>query len=114
MTSRVPQGSVLGPLLFVAYVHDIWRNIESKIRLSADYGIIYRKILNIKEVEKLQTDLDRLGDWAEGNEIKINPNKSKTLSFAKARVKDPLNFPLEAKRFLKLAVANIWESYEVI
>jgi len=49
--------------LFLAYVNDIWRNIESKIRLFLDDCIIYRKILNIKDVEKLQTDLDRLGDW---------------------------------------------------
>jgi hypothetical protein len=56
--------------------------------------IIYRKILNIKVVEKLQTDLDRLGDWVEGNEMKINPNKSKALSFTRAQVKDPLNYSL--------------------
>jgi len=62
VTSGVPQGSVLGPLLFLAYVNDIWRNIESKIRLVADYCIIYRKKLNIKDVEKSQTDLDILGD----------------------------------------------------
>ena len=92
VTSGVPQGSVLGPLLFLAYVNDIWRNIESKIRLVADDRIIYRRILNIKGVEKLRTDLDRLGDWAEGSEMKINPNKSKTLSFTRARVEDPLNY----------------------
>ena len=40
MTSGVPQGSVLGPLLFLVYVSDIWRNIESKIRLFADDCII--------------------------------------------------------------------------
>ena len=62
-----------------------------KIRLFAVDNINYRKILNIKDVEKLQTDLDILGDWAEENEMKINPNKSKELSFTRARVKKPLN-----------------------
>jgi len=82
--SGVPQGSILGPLLFLTYINDIWRNIKSKIILFADDCIIYRKILNIKDVEKLQKDLDRLGDWAEKNEMKINPNKSKALSFTRA------------------------------
>ena len=67
---------------------------KSKIRLFADDCLIYRKILNIKDVEKLQTDLDILGDWAERNEMKINPNKIKALSFTKARVKDPLSYSL--------------------
>jgi len=94
VTSDVPHGSVLGPLLFLAYVNDIWRDIESKIRLFADDCIIYRKMLNIKDVEKLQADLDILGDWAEENEMKINPNKSKVLNFTRARVKEPLNYSL--------------------
>ena len=98
MTSGVPQGSVLGPLLFLAYVNDIWRDIESKFRLFADDCIIYRNILNIKDVEKLQKDLDRLGDWVEENEMKINPNKSKTLNFTRARVKDPLNYSLGGQK----------------
>ena len=46
VTSGVPQGSVLGPLLFLAYVNDISTNIETKIRLFADDCIVYRKILN--------------------------------------------------------------------
>ena len=70
-------------------------NIKSKIRLFADNCIIYRKILNIEDVEKLQTDLDRLGEWAEVNEmIKKTPNKSKALSFTRARMKDPLHYSL--------------------
>ena len=43
VTSGVPQGSVLGPLLFLAYVNDIWRNTGSTIRLFADDCIIYKK-----------------------------------------------------------------------
>ena len=42
--SGVPQGSVLGPLLFLAYENVIWRNMESTIRLFADDCVIYRKL----------------------------------------------------------------------
>jgi hypothetical protein len=84
--------SYLGPLLFLAYVNDIWRDLNKK--LFADDCIIYRKILNVKDVEQLQTDLDSLGVWVERNEMKINPNKSKALSFTRARVKDPPNYSL--------------------
>jgi hypothetical protein len=42
-TSGVPQEGVLGPLLFLAYVNNIWRNIESTIRLFADDCVIYKK-----------------------------------------------------------------------
>jgi hypothetical protein len=52
----VPQGSVLGPLLFLAYVNDIWRNTESNIRLFADDCIIYRKINDSSDIDKLQKD----------------------------------------------------------
>ena len=52
VTSGVPQGSVLGPLLFLAYVNDIWRNIESNIRLFADDCIIYRKIMDSSDIDR--------------------------------------------------------------
>jgi len=92
--SGVPQGSVLGPLLFLAYVNDIWRNIESPIGLFADDCVIYRKIINNADMEKLQKDLKRLGEWAVENSMKINPSKSKPIRFTRARVKDPPNYSL--------------------
>jgi hypothetical protein len=58
-------------------------------------------IFILSDVEKLQADLDRLGDWAVENEMKINPNKSKALSFTKARVKDPLNYSLRDRNILE-------------
>jgi hypothetical protein len=75
VTSGVLQGSVLGPLLFLVYVNDIWRNIDSSIRLFADDCIIYRKIINKNDIEKLQKDLDTLGEWAVEKGMKINPGK---------------------------------------
>ena len=70
VTSGVPQGSVLGPLLFLAYVNDIWRNIESTIRLFVDDCVSYRKVRNNEDMEKLQKDMDRLGEWAVENAMK--------------------------------------------
>ena len=43
-----------------------------------------------QDIEKMQMDLDRLGEWAVENEMKINPGKSKAVSFTRARVKDSL------------------------
>ena len=80
--------SALGPLLLLAYVNDIWRNSESNIRLLADDCIIYRKIMDSIDIDKLQTDLNRLGEWAVENEMKINPGKIKAVSFTKAKVKE--------------------------
>jgi len=88
----VQQGSVLGPLIFVAYVNDIWRNNKSNIRLLADDCRIYRKITDSSDIDKLQTDLNRLGEWAVENEMRINPDKSKAVSFTKARVKERIRY----------------------
>ena len=101
VTSGVPQESVLGPLLFLAYVNDIWRNTESTIRLFADDCIIYKKIINNKNIEKLQKDLDRLGEWAAENAMKINPSKCKAVCFMRTQVKGPQNYMLGAQLILE-------------
>jgi hypothetical protein len=94
VTSGVPQQRVLGRLLFLAYVNDIGKNIESNIRLFADDCVIYRKISTNEDIMTLQRDVDRLGEWAIDNAMKINPSKSKALCFTRARVKDPLKYSL--------------------
>jgi hypothetical protein len=86
ITSHSSLITTQNPFHGVITEYDCKRYLEGhwiKNWLFADDCIIYRKILNIKDVEKLQTDLDRLGDWAEGNEMKINPNKSKAINFTR-------------------------------
>jgi len=71
--STIPQGRVLSPLLFLAYANDIWRNNESNTGLFADDYIVYRKITDSSDTDKLQTNLYRLGEWVVENEMKIIP-----------------------------------------
>ena len=64
VVSGVPQGTVLGPLLFSLHIHDIIADIESEIRLFADDCVCYREIKDKEDTLKLQRDIDRLGNWA--------------------------------------------------
>ena len=62
--SGVPQGTVLGPLLFCKNINDIMSDIESEIRLFADDCVCFREIKDIEDTLKLQKDIDRLDIWA--------------------------------------------------
>ena len=87
------------------HVNDIWRSIDSNIRLLADDCIIYREITNKNDIEKLQSFWTPWGNWAVENGMKINLGESKVIRFTRARVKNPL----VTKKFWKEAVVNIWE-----
>jgi len=75
INSGVPQGSVLRPLLLLVVVSDMWRNMDSNVRIFADNFIIYRKITHKIDIENLQKDLDTLVEWAVVNGVKINPRE---------------------------------------
>ena len=63
--SGVPQGTVLGPLLFSLYINDISSDIESEVRLFADDCVCYREIKDEEDTIKPKRDIDRLGSGYE-------------------------------------------------
>ena len=82
--SGVPQGSILGPLLFVLFINYIFFNIDenSSIGLYADDTKLWRKITTSADCDILQRDIDTLNTWCIRNKMKFNTDKCKVLTVA--------------------------------
>ena len=79
VSSGVPQGSVLGPLLFLIFINDIDDGINSEILKFADDTKLYRKVNNTDDSVLLQSDLDKLVDWSQRWQMSFNVSKCKVL-----------------------------------
>lgn len=77
----VPQGSVLGPLLFLVYINDIVINIESTIKLFADDTSTSLSMENpVMQADILNSDLDKINTWASVWKVKFNESKTEQLN----------------------------------
>ena len=84
INSAVPQGSVLGPLLFLIYINDITDGIESDIFLFADDTSIFRSGNDNKQLANgINSDLNKITLWARKWKITINPTKTVAMLFSK-------------------------------
>ena len=90
VVSGVPQGSVLGPILFLVHINDIINAASSNIRLFADDCVCYRVIENVNDCSLLQKDIHNLGLWAKTWGMRFQPSKCNIITFA--RKKNPVNF----------------------
>lgn len=85
--SGVPQGSVLGPSLFLYYINDMPDNISSTVRLFADDTIAYLTVSS--ESNSLQDDLNKLATWEEKWMMQFHPDKCVVLPITKK--KEPIH-----------------------
>ena len=78
INSGVPQGSVLGPLLFLIYINDLPDGIISMCKIFADDTSLFSKVLDInKSVTELNTDLEKISQWAYQWKMQFNPDPNK-------------------------------------
>ena len=79
VTSGVPQGSVLGHLLFLLYINDMPQKVDSISGFFADDTLLYRKMLTIHDSQILQDDIDKLQQWEKDWKMSFNPSKCEVI-----------------------------------
>ena len=83
----IPQGSVLGPLLFLLYINDLLKNIQSAVKLhvTADDKTVYLTVSGLQDSQVLQSDLDSLQCWEQTWAMEFNPSKCQVLHITGSR-----------------------------
>lgn len=98
IAAGVPQGSILGPLLFIFYISDMPKSPHTNMSIFADDTAIYSSQLNLKEsTTKLQEHLMILENYFHQWKIKINANKSEHIDFTRKRRIKPDEHPIQLK-----------------
>jgi len=89
VVSGIPQGSVLGPLLFIIYINDMIEVCQngSEVYLYADDSKIFRYIKDEKDAISLQNDLCFIVEWINRNILKLNIDKCKVISYGRVTCK---------------------------
>jgi ribonucleases P/MRP protein subunit RPP40 len=106
--SGVPQGSVLGPLLFLLYINDLPESILSSLRLFADDGLLSKVITSASDAIVLQNDLKSCESWAEKWLLKYNVGKCETMRITRKRL------PIVTDYLLNSQVLNVTEQYKYL
>ena len=83
VTSGIPQGSVLGPLLFVIYINDLPRGLSTVAKMFADDTKVYVRSDTVDGAKQLQQDIDKLQEWTDKWLLRFHPDKCCVLKIGK-------------------------------
>ena len=85
VTSGVPQGSVLAPIMFQIYVNDIHEGLSSYINLFADDAKLLRGIRNQADCIELQRDIDKINEWSKKWKLDFNARKCHVMEIGRSK-----------------------------
>ena len=92
VTSGVPQGTILAPLLFLCYINDLPELVSCCCRLYADDVLLYKVIRSDEDYASLQSDLNVLQKWADDWQMRFNALKCQHISFCSKQVQINFNY----------------------
>lgn len=104
--SGVPQGTVLGPLLFLIYINDLPECVSSMCSLFADDCLVYRKIKSERDIEILQNDLTSLELWASKWLMTFNTDKCEFIQISLKPIPPPNSYTLYGKHLKRVTEAK--------
>ena len=104
--SGVPQGSVLGPCLFLIYINDLADCVSSTARLFADDTLLHRLIAAANDHTILQNDLARLELWEKKWDMEFHPDKCSVLSITRKKKKSSHKYVLHGHELEHVATAK--------
>ena len=86
-TSGIPQGTVLGPLLFIMMINDLPQSVtDSSVSIFADDTRVTKVIKDVDDIEKLQDDINNVYKWQENNNLLFNAKKFELLRHGKNQI----------------------------
>ncbi len=94
---RVPQGSVLGPLLFLIFINDMPDTVKQLVKLFADDTKLLCRVENETDYKLIQHDIDSLVEWAEKWHMSFNMSKCKVLRISRKSSPTDIHLPFTMK-----------------
>jgi len=95
VSSGVPQGSILGPLLFILYINGVSNVVKnSEIKIFADYMTLYKTIRSTEDCEALKANLDSVSNWCNLWQMRLNPSKCESLCISNKHLPITFNYQL--------------------